>query len=51
MLEVVAANSQKYKVGDRVNAQSTWQEYTVLKDTAVMPTKSVVVSTSFTQHG
>lgn len=39
MLEVVAANSQKFKVGDRVNGLSTWQEYTVLKDTAVMPTK------------
>lgn len=41
MLEVIAANSQKFKVGDRVNASSTWQEYTVLKDDAVMPARDV----------
>lgn len=41
MLEVVAANSQKFKVGDRVNASSTWQEYTVLKDDAVLPARTV----------
>lgn len=39
MLEVVATNSSKFKVGDRVNASSTWQEYTVLKDDAVMPAR------------
>jgi len=39
MLEVVAGKSDKFKVGDRVNAQSTWAEYVVLKDDQVMPAK------------
>ena len=39
MLEIVAGKSDKFKVGDRVNAQSTWAEYVVMKDNAVMPAK------------
>jgi len=39
LLEVVAGKSDKFKVGDRVNAQSTWAEYVVLKDDQVMPAK------------
>jgi hypothetical protein len=42
LLEVVAGKSDKFKVGDRVNAQSTWSEYVVLKDDAVMPSKYVL---------
>jgi NADPH-dependent curcumin reductase CurA len=39
MLEVVASNSQKFKVGDRVNGFSKWAEYIVLSDSAVMPAR------------
>jgi NADPH-dependent curcumin reductase CurA len=39
MLEVVAGKSDKFKVGDRVNASSTWAEYTVIKDDQLMPAR------------
>jgi len=47
MLEVVAGKSDKFKVGDRVNAQSTWAEYVVLKDDQVMPAKTVAGHSEF----